>query len=102
MSTADGVYTSDQAAEGKPLYAQHCIMCHDKKYFRPVFRRLQGQTLKPFFDEMAGTMPETNPGALYDEEYVSLLAYMLSLSRRPAGDAPLSSDAALLERIVIE
>ena len=29
----DGVYTKEQSAIGATLYAEHCILCHDKKYF---------------------------------------------------------------------
>ena len=34
----DGVYTKEQAKIGEKLYADQCLLCHDKKYFRPVLK----------------------------------------------------------------
>jgi hypothetical protein len=46
-------------------------------------------------------MPETNPGALPRKDYVDILAYILSLSRYPAGDAELDYKDGVLDEIVI-
>jgi mono/diheme cytochrome c family protein len=89
MTTADGVYTKDQAKSGEDLYETHCLTCHDKSYFRPVLRLWKGQSAAVLFDVMAGSMPESNPGGLLDEEYLDVLAYIFSRSRYPAGNEPL-------------
>jgi hypothetical protein len=46
-------------------------------------------------------MPEDNPGSLTDEEYVDVIAYMLSVSGMPSGDAELPPDSQGLAQIVI-
>ena len=46
-------------------------------------------------------MPESNPGSLPDEEYVDILAYILSLSRYPAGDSELDVADDALNQIMI-
>lgn len=35
-TTNDAVYAEEQAANGERLYRQHCLQCHDKRYFRPT------------------------------------------------------------------
>ena len=47
-------------------------------------------------------MPEDNPGSLTDEEYVDVIAYMLSVGGMPAGEADLRPDLGRLARVVIE
>lgn len=93
MTTADGVYTKAQARDGGELYEQHCLVCHDKNYFKPVLKRWSGQSLAVLFDVMSGSMPESNPGGLLDQEYVDILAYIFSRSRYPAADESLTLKA---------
>lgn len=100
-SIADGVYTEEQAAAGETLYAEHCLICHDTKYFRPVLKRWDGQPISMMYLILSTSMPESNPASLRQEEYTDILAYILSLSRYPAGDTPLSSDDAALERLLV-
>ena len=92
----DGVYTRDQAKVGEVLYTQHCLICHDKKYFRPVLKRWEGQPISILYTVMMTSMPESNPGFLSEKEYVDILAYILSLSRYATGDMELDyADGAL-------
>jgi mono/diheme cytochrome c family protein len=94
----DGVFTKAQAKVGEQLYAEHCMLCHDKKYFRPVLKRWESQPLGILFAVMSTSMPETNPGFLNEKEYVDILAYILSLSRYAPGDTELDfKDGALNE-----
>ena len=44
----DAIYSEDQADSGEQLYKDHCLTCHDKKYFRPVLKRWDGQQLERF------------------------------------------------------
>jgi mono/diheme cytochrome c family protein len=97
----DGIYTEEQAEAGEELYAEHCLTCHDKKYFRPVLKAWEGQPLGVLYTVMSASMPETNPGALPRKDYVDILAYILSLSRYPAGDAELDYKDGVLDEIVI-
>ena len=100
-TTQDGVYTKAQAKAGGKLYKTQCLVCHDKKYFRPVLKRWSGQSAAIMFDVMAGSMPESNPGGLQDREYVDLMAYIFSLSKYPAGEGELQA-AGLLEITIQE
>lgn len=97
----DGIYTEAQAESGEALYEQHCIACHDKRYFRPVLSRWDGQSLGVFYTVMITSMPESNPGALPLTEYADILAYILSLSRYPEGDAALDAAPDALQDITI-
>ncbi len=99
-TTAEGVYDKNQAKSGEVLYEQHCLVCHDKNYFRPVLERWNGQSLAVFFDVMAGSMPESNPGGLLDDEYVDILAYLFSRSRFPVGEGRLGLED--LDTLTIE
>ena len=97
----EAVYSKDQAEVGEELYKDNCLTCHDKKYFRPVLKRWQGQPLGLFYTVMAASMPESNPGSLTDDQYLDILAYILSLSRYPAGDAALHNADDALNEIMI-
>jgi len=101
-SVNDGVYTEDQADVGEALYKEHCLLCHDKKYFRPVLKRWEGQPLSIMFTVMSTSMPESNPGYLSQKEYVDILAYILSLSRYTPGDAELDHANGALNDLMVE
>jgi len=101
-SVNDGVYTEDQADVGETLYKEHCLLCHDKKYFRPVLKRWEGQPLSIMFTVMSTSMPESNPGFLSQKEYVDILAYILSLSRYAAGDTELDQADGALNELMVE
>lgn len=98
----DGVYTEQQAEKGETLYAQHCLLCHDKKYFRPVLQRFEGQPIGIMYTVMSASMPESNPGFLTEEEYVDILAYILSLSRYEPGDTELDHNDGALNELMVE
>ncbi len=97
----DGIYSDAQAESGEQLYKEHCLTCHDKKYFRPVLKAWDGRSLEVFFTVMSASMPESNPGALLEKEYVDILAYILSLGRYPAGDTELDYKDGALNEITI-
>ena len=102
LTTNDKIYSREQAKTGEELYRTNCLTCHDKKYFRPVFKTWTGQSLGTFFQVMNASMPQGNPGSLHIEEYTDILAYMLSLSRYSAGESKLSSSTEFLNSITIE
>ncbi len=98
----DGIYTKDQAKAGEQLYADQCLLCHDKKYFRPILKRWEGQSLSIMFTVMSTSMPESNPGFLSEKEYVDILAYILSLSRYAPGETELNYENGALDEVVVE
>ena len=97
----DGVYTRDQAKTGEALYAEHCLLCHDKKYFRPVLDRWEAQPLGIMYAVMSASMPESNPGFLSQKEYVDILAYILSLSRYSPGETELDYAGGALDELIV-
>jgi len=98
----DQVYSKSQAGVGGKLYADHCLLCHDKKYFRPVLKRWEGQSISVLFTVMSTSMPESNPGFLTEKEYVDILAYILSLSRYTAGEVELDYKDGALDELFVE
>jgi mono/diheme cytochrome c family protein len=98
----DGVYSKAQAKVGEKLYADQCLLCHDKKYFRPVLKRWDGQPIGVMFTVMSTSMPESNPGFMTEKEYVDILAYILSLSRYTAGDEELDYKDGALNELIVE
>lgn len=97
----DAVYSKAQAQVGEKLYADNCLLCHDKKYFRPVLQRWEGQSLAVLFTIMSTSMPENNPGFLTEKENVDILAYILSLSRYAPGDTELDYQNGALDEIIV-
>ena len=113
----DGVFTAEQAARGELAYGT-CTRCHgrrltgaaddpDMKSAPPLarasfLRNWGGRTLATLFEYTRATMPQNNPGSLSDQEYIDIIAYMLSVSQAPAGDAELPLDPVSLGFIVIE
>jgi len=98
----DGVFAKAQAKVGEQLYAEHCLLCHDKKYFRPVLKRWESQSLGIMFAVMSTSMPESNPGFLSEKEYVDILAYILSLSRYAPGATELDYEDGALDDVTVE
>ncbi len=117
-SVRDGVFTAGQATRGRLAYSGACSFCHGRRLngapddpdmrstpplARARFEReWAGRSLATLFEYTRLTMPEDNPGSLTDEEYVDIIAYMLSVSGMRAGDAELRPDSQHLARIVIE
>jgi hypothetical protein len=53
------------------------------------------------FEYSRATMPEDNPSSMTEQEYVDVIAYMLSVGGMPAGDDELQLDLRSLARVVI-
>ena len=116
-SVWDGVFTEEQAARGRQIYFGACSLCHGRRLngapddpdmvstpplARARFLRVwEGRSLAVLLAYARLTMPEDNPGSLDDQEYVDVLAYVLSMSRMPAGGDELPPDARSLAHIVM-
>ncbi|MDA1371570.1 MAG: cytochrome c [Proteobacteria bacterium] len=114
----DGVYTEAQAMRGRDVYEGACGFCHgfrldgaaddpDMRSAPPLarakfLRDWEGRSLAVLFELTRTTMPEGNPNSLTDAEYADVIAYMLSVSRIPAGDDELLPELQSLARIVIQ
>jgi len=104
-----GVYTTEQATRGTDLYQRVCGECHgDDLEGRekspalaggPFAQRWDGATLKKLFERMQ-EMPPGDPSArLQPNQYVDILAFLLSANDVPAGSQPLVSDKDVLSAI---
>jgi cytochrome c5 len=104
-----GVYTSQQATRGTDLYNRVCSECHgDDLEGREKAPALAGEsfaqrwddaTLKKLFERME-EMPPDNPAArLKPDQYVDILAFLLSANDVPTGSQPLVSDKDMLAAI---
>ena len=61
----------------------------------------EGRSLATLFEYTRVTMPEDNPNSLTDQEYVDVIAHMLTVGGMPAGDDELQPDPRSLARVVI-
>jgi mono/diheme cytochrome c family protein len=114
----DGVYTEDQAQGARLIYLGACASCHGRRLngapdvadMQPApplagtafMRSWNGSTLGSLFEFTRTSMPISNPGQFTDQQYVDIIAYMLSYHGAPAGDTPLPPDVGALNDIRIE
>ncbi len=103
-STMTGVYTADQAAKGKEVFAGACSGCHTvASHSGPVFEsHWMGRSLAEFYDYVSNLMPKSAPATLTEDEYVWVTAYVLKLNGMPASAKELTADPALLKSIRID
>jgi quinoprotein glucose dehydrogenase len=107
----NGVYTAEQARQGKAIYQNRCAMCHgnalegqgqNSPLAGTVFlNNWTGQTVADLFMKTIVMMPATDPGTLTPKETAEVVAYILSANKFPAGEAELPSDPQSLEMIHI-
>ena len=102
-SLGDGVFTANQAEQGKQLFAQECSGCHQAvNYTGANFAAKWGEgTLGDVYQDMALAMPPANAGGLTPATYASIVAFFASESGYPAGNTALPGDAAQLRGIAI-
>jgi mono/diheme cytochrome c family protein len=111
-SVWDGVYTSEQAARGSALYAQHCASCHGSaltggESAPPLtggefFSNWNGLTVGDLFDRIRISMPADRPGKLTREQDADILAFVLSVSQFPAGMTELEHQTEVLKQIRLD
>jgi mono/diheme cytochrome c family protein len=93
----DGVFSDAQAARGEVLYAEQCQTCQvlEGAAVAPVLvgrlflENWDGSTMAELAEVISTTMPPAAPGNLSPEDIAATLAYMLSMSGAPAGEADL-------------
>jgi alcohol dehydrogenase (cytochrome c) len=102
-SLGDGVFTANQAAQGKQLFAQECSACHQaENYTGANFAAKWGEgTLGDVYQDMALAMPPANAGGLTPATYASIVAFFASESGYTPGNAALPGDVAELRAIAI-
>jgi S-disulfanyl-L-cysteine oxidoreductase SoxD len=103
-STLAGVYTADQAARGRTVYAGMCQSCHTPaSHTGPTFKNSWvGHPLSDLFDFVVERMPKNDPGSLSAEDYADVIAYLLKMNQMPAGKVELPTDTMALRKIRID
>ena len=106
-----GVFTADQATQGKALFETKCAICHGAELnggeMAPPLAgagfvaNWQGTSVGDLFTRIHTTMPANDPGSMNNAETAQVLAYILSFNQFPAGSAALPSDDASLGQIGI-
>jgi mono/diheme cytochrome c family protein len=104
VTTKSGVYTAQQAARGKDIYAGNCRSCHTaESHTGAAFTaKWNKRPLSDLYVYIRDQMPKSAPGSLAPEEYADVLAYVLKLNRMPAGQTELPADSAAINRIRID
>jgi alcohol dehydrogenase (cytochrome c) len=102
-SLTDGVFTANQASQGKALFAQECDTCHEAENYTGAnfAAKWGGGTLADVYQDFALAMPPANAGGLTPATYASIVAYFASESGYPAGNSDLPGDATQLRSIAI-
>src|SRR5260370_1368597 len=106
----DGVYTVDQAARGKTVYALRCSLCHGAELggagavalvgvsFARTWGR-PGLTLDDLYYVLRTTMPKDAPGSLEPSDYLAVLAYVMQRNRYPARRPELNAARSQLQGV---
>lgn len=110
-TTHDGVYTAEQAQQGKTVYQNQCSMCHGDALEgggrnsplagSEFLNKWTGQTVADLFMKTIVMMPAMDPGTMNPKDTAAVLAYILSANKFPAGKTELPSDPQSLEMIHI-
>ena len=110
-SVWDGVFTADQATQGKALFETKCAICHGAELnggeMAPPLAgasfvaNWQGTSVGDLFTRIHTTMPANDPGGMNNAETILVLSYILSFNQFPAGSTPLPADEAALGGIGI-
>jgi len=111
-SSNEGVYTADQATKGDAVYKEQCAACHGDNLEgsgpmpplagKDFLTNWQGKTVGDLYEKTQTSMPATAPGTLTPEQTAHLMAYMLSVSKYPAGSAALPDKMDDLKKITID
>jgi mono/diheme cytochrome c family protein len=111
-SVWDGVYTTEQASRGRPLYNEHCASCHADTLMGgemspplaggEFLSNWNGLALSDLFERIRTTMPQNKPGKLSREVNADITAYILSANKFPAGKTELPHSAEFLKDIRID
>jgi S-disulfanyl-L-cysteine oxidoreductase SoxD len=106
-----GVFTAEQATQGKALFDAKCALCHGAEMtggeMAPALTGemfisdWSGQSVGDLFTRIHTTMPANDPGSMSNAETAQVLAYILSFNQIPAGATPLPTDDAALGQIAI-
>ena len=111
VSIRNGVYTAEQAQQGKDIYQTQCSVCHGDALEgqgrnsplagTAFLNNWNGQTVADLFMKTIVMMPSMDPGTLSPKDTAAVIAYILSANKFPSGKTDLPSDPQSLEMIHI-
>src|SRR5690606_34090838 len=97
--------TPEQAEAGRADYSQHCASCHGADFrLLPTARlagpefvnRWRGRSTNEMLAQLRATMPPEGPGALPEEAYLNVIAYLLEQNGASAAADPLAASSTLI------
>jgi S-disulfanyl-L-cysteine oxidoreductase SoxD len=100
----NGIYTTDQAKQGRVVYEQNCQACHGADFSGGEARVLRGDPfmqgwsedhLGNLFQKIRATMPADRPGSLPDESYLAVIAAIMQANGFPPGSEALTAGPGL-------
>lgn len=115
-SDADAVgpaatFTADQAQRGHVAYNANCVSCHGQNLIGATYgtplageyfeEKWVGQPVGSLYEYAHDRMPPSRPGALPDQTYADIIAYVLQVNGLPEGAAELPSDVGQLNGMTI-
>ncbi|HEU4740204.1 MAG TPA: PQQ-binding-like beta-propeller repeat protein [Meiothermus sp.] len=99
LAQAQVSFTATQASQGQQIFQAQCAMCHGTQLQGQSGPPLKGDqflnkwqknSLEDFYYIMSTTMPLTAPGSLSQDQYLAILAHVLSANGFKPGDKPLA------------
>jgi mono/diheme cytochrome c family protein len=101
VERAAAFYTAPQAERGRRTFTTVCAVCHGMSEFTgPIFAfTWMADPVGHLFQHISTAMPQDDPGSLTPEEYAAVVAYLLQLNGRPAGERELPADEERLDTL---
>lgn len=106
-----GMYTQAQAERGLAAYSESCTSCHaadlrgnsnSPSLLGMSFMFLwEGKSVGELYEQVRSNMPVDRPGALGNQTYADIIAYMLQANGFPTGETELGTDPEQLNLIAI-
>jgi alcohol dehydrogenase (cytochrome c) len=100
-----GPFTAQQADAGRAAYQQNCAACHAADLSGignalplsglPFTGSWGNRTVGDLVGFMEGAMPPTNPGALGEQNYLNITAFILQSNGARAGNQALTANSAV-------
>lgn len=101
-------FTASQAGQGETAYENDCAQCHGANlegYSGPALTGTQFQETYSSVSALLGfvttNMPYNAPGSLAHDEYVTIVAFILSKNGVAAGNTALTYEAAMASKTAI-
>ncbi|MDB5505363.1 MAG: L-sorbosone dehydrogenase, partial [Devosia sp.] len=104
-------FTTAQAERGEIAYAANCVSCHGQNLINagygpplagPYFEgKWFGQSVGALYAYAHERMPPSRPGALPDQQYADIVAYILEVNGLTAGATELPADTTVLDTMII-